>query len=143
MIGANRHAFREYIKRGVGGGGGRMAIKYGLGTGVSLGVGLIMDAETPEDTAKRTAQNNEDGPGPGSATLLSAPPSSNHSSVLGGQVQIDHAEVPFAKRCPVNVPKYTKCHATRECRKKKASRYEEKTKEKQMRKLVAMRRNQK
>ena len=43
MIGANRHAFREYIKRGVGGGGGRMAIKHGLDTGVSLGVGLSME----------------------------------------------------------------------------------------------------
>ena len=57
--------------------------------------------------------------------------------------RLDHAEVPFAKRCPVNVPKDTKCDATRECREKKASRYEEKNKEKQMRKLVAMRRNQK
>ena len=105
MIGANRHAFREYIKRGVGGGGGRMALKYGPGSGVSLGVGFSMEAETPEDTANRTTQNGEDGPGPGSATLLSAPPSSNHSSVLGGQVQLDHAEVPCAKRCPVNVPR--------------------------------------
>ena len=49
-----------------------MALKYGPVTGVSLGVGLSMEAETPEDTANRTTQNSEDGPGPGSATLLTA-----------------------------------------------------------------------
>ena len=47
--------------------------------------------------------------------------------------RLDHAEVPFAKRCSVNVPKDTKCDATRECREKKASRYEEKTREKLIR----------
>ena len=67
-----------------------------------------MEAETPKDTAKRTTQNSEDGPGLGSATLLSVPPSSNHSSVLGGQGQPDHPEVPSAECGPVNVPRETK-----------------------------------
>ena len=71
-----------------------MALKYGPGTGVSLGVGLSMEAETPDDTAINTTQHSEDGPGLESGTLLSVLPSSNQSSVLGGQVRPNHAELP-------------------------------------------------
>ena len=85
-----------------------MALKYGPGSGTSSAVGFSIEAEAPEDTAKRTAQNSEGGNGPGSATLLSGPPTSNHSRVLGGQGQPNHAEVPSAECGPVNVPKETK-----------------------------------
>ena len=110
MIGANRHASQatEYIKRGVGEGGGRMALKDGPDYGTSSEVGLSMVAETPEDTANRTARNSEGGTGSGSAALLSGSPTSNHSRVLGGQGQPDHAEVPSAECGPVNIPKKTK-----------------------------------
>ena len=50
--------------RGVGGGGGGMALKYGPGSGTSSAVGSSIEAETPEDTAKRTARNSEGGTGP-------------------------------------------------------------------------------
>ena len=65
-----------------------------------------MVAETPEDTANRTARNSEGGNGQGSAALLSEPPISNHSRVPGGGAKAAHAEVPFAKYGPVNVPGY-------------------------------------
>ena len=80
MIGANIHAFREYTKRS------RMALK--------------------QNTAKSTARNSEGGTGLGSAALLSGSPTSNHSRVLGGQGQPNHAEVPSAECGPVNVPRY-------------------------------------
>ena len=64
-------------KEGGSGGGGGMAPKYGPVSEASAGVGTSMEAETPEDTAKRTARNSEGGTGPGSATLLSGPPTSN------------------------------------------------------------------
>ena len=83
-----------------------MALKYGPGSGTSSEVGSSI--ETPEDTAKRTARNSEGGTGPGSATLLSGPPTSNHSRVLGGQGQPNHAEVPCAECGPVNVSNETK-----------------------------------
>merc|ERR1712055_1110137 len=42
----------------------------------------------------------------GSATLLSEPPISNHSRVLGVLGQPKHAEVPSAECGAVNVPRY-------------------------------------
>ena len=103
MIGANIHALRETGKRS------GMALKHGPGSGTSSELGLSMEAETPEDTANRTARNSEGGNGPGSATLLSEPPISNHSRVPGGGAKAAHAEVPCAKSGPVNVPKKTMC----------------------------------
>ena len=68
---------------------------------------LVQDSTCTEvgggfPTKRRSSEN---GSGPWSATLQSGP-STSSSSVLGGK--FDHAEVPCAKRCPVNVQKETK-----------------------------------